>query len=228
MVQEPMLVVTSGFAIMPGMCTEKLTVNADVAPVMADPNEMDRQMWLASIAKRDESALAALYDSTINRVYGVALRITGRADSAEEVAADVYMQVWREAGNYNASKAKTLTWLLMICRSRALDLLRRRDIAESHPDPETLNLDAHLGGNDPADLLVAIERESAVHQALEKLTPIQRQLLSLAFFKGLSHQEIANYASLPLGSVKSHLRKALLALQQTLSDPTYGGMHENE
>ena len=223
-----MLVVTSGFAIMPGMCTEKMTANADVALVTVDPSEGDRQMWLAAIAKRDESALASLYDSTISRVYGVALRITGRADSAEEVAADVYMQVWREAGNYNASKAKTLTWLLMICRSRALDLLRRRDIAESHPEPETLNLDAQLGGDDPVDLLVAVERQCAVHQALEGLTPVQRQLLSLAFFKGLSHQEIADHAKLPLGSVKSHIRKALLTLQQTLTNSTYGGMHETE
>ena len=223
-----MLVVTSGFAIMPGMCTEKMTANTDVPLVTIDPNEGDRQMWLAAIAKRDESALASLYDSTISRVYGVALRITGRADSAEEVAADVYMQVWREAGNYNASKAKTMTWLLMICRSRALDLLRRRDIAESHPEPETLNLDAQLGGDDPVDLLVAVERQSAVHQALEGLAPVQRQLLSLAFFKGLSHQEIADHAKLPLGSVKSHIRKALLALQQTLTNSTYGGMHETE
>lgn len=223
-----MLVVTSGFAIMPGMCTEKMTANTDVPLVTVDPNEGDRKMWLAAIAKRDESALASLYDSTISRVYGVALRITGRADSAEEVVADVYMQVWREAGNYSASKAKTLTWLLMICRSRALDLLRRRDIAESHPEPETLNLDAQLGGDDPVDLLVAIERESAVHQALEGLAPVQRQLLSLAFFKGLSHQEIADHANLPLGSVKSHIRKALLTLEQTLTNSTYGGMHETE
>ena len=223
-----MLVVSPGFAIMPRMCTENMTVNADVALVTVDSNERDRQMWLAAIAERNESALAALYDSTISRVYGVALRITGRTDSAEEVAADVYMQVWREAGNYNASKAKTLTWLLMICRSRALDLLRRRDIAESHPEPETLNFDAQLGGNDPVDLLVAIERDSAVHHALEGLTPVQRQLLSLAFFKGLSHQEIADHAKLPLGSVKSHIRKALLALQQTLTNPTHGGIHETE
>lgn len=223
-----MLAVASRFVIMPGMCTEEITVNASTQQAAVDPHEGNRKMWLAAIAQRDENALAALYDATVSRVYGLALRITGRADSAEEVAADVYMQVWREAGNYNASKAKTLTWLLMICRSRALDLLRRRDIAESHPEPETLNLEAQLNGDDPIDLLLATERESAVHSALKELTPIQRQLLSLAFFKGLSHQEIAEHASLPLGSVKSHLRKALLALQHTLSNPSYGGIHETK
>ena len=228
MKQEPMLAVASRFAIMPGMCTEKITGITSNPQAVVDPHECNRQMWLAAIAQRDENALAALYDATIGRVYGMALRITGRADSAEEVAADVYMQVWREAGDYNASKAKTLTWLLMICRSRALDLLRRRDIAESHPEPETLNLETQLDGDDPIDLLLALERESAVHNALASLTALQRQLLSLAFFKDLSHQEIADHASLPLGSVKSHIRKALLALQQTLTNPTYGGIHETK
>lgn len=173
--------------------------------------------WLAGIVRRDESALAAFYDATIGRVYGLALRITRKPEAAEEVVADVYLQVWRNAAAYDAARGRALTWLLTICHSRALDLLRRRDEAEPHPEPETLRPDLQEGDNDPLDLLQAIERDSAVYAALETLNPIQRQLIALAFFKGLSHQEAAAQSGLPLGTVKTHIRRALEQLRQALA-----------
>lgn len=175
-----------------------------------------------AIATRDEQALAALYDATSRRVYGLALRITGRADAAEEVAADVYMQVWRDAARYDLGRGRVLTWLLTICRSRAIDSIRRRDPAEPCAEPEQLAVDAG-GGVGPEALILLAERDEALRKALEGLEPIQRQLVSLAFFRGLTHEEIAAHTELPLGSVKTHIRRALQSLQGVLGSTMQAG-----
>ena len=125
---------------------------------------------LARMAQRDEAALGALYDAAIGRVYGFALRIVGNAPAAEEIASDVFLQAWKDAARYDAARAKVLTWLLMICRSRALDWLRGRDTAILHDAPETL-IEELPSGDSPQDLLEAIQSNSTVHSALERLTP---------------------------------------------------------
>ncbi len=168
------------------------------------------------IARKDDAALGKLYDLTVSRVYGLALRITRQREAAEEVSEDVYLQVWDQADRFDAQRGRAYAWLLTLCRSRALDHLRRRDDAESHPDPETLVDEP--GHGDPQDLLLAVEANSRVHAVLEQLSATQRQLLALAFFKGLSHQEIAQHAGMPLGTVKTHLRKALEAMREALAE----------
>jgi RNA polymerase sigma factor (sigma-70 family) len=174
------------------------------------------------VAGGDEAALAKLYDATVSRVYGVALRIVRQPESAEEVVTDVYMQVWKDAARYDASRGRVIAWLLIIARSRSLDFLRRADEAFSHPEPLTLVSEAEDNGSGPPDLLAATRDSSALQQALQVLTPIQRQLLSLAFFKGLSHSEIVEHAGIPLGSVKTHIRRALAELRKTLEiDPAF-------
>jgi RNA polymerase sigma factor (sigma-70 family) len=174
------------------------------------------------VAGGDETALAKLYDATVSRVYGVALRIVRQPESAEEVVTDVYMQVWKDAARYDASRGRVIAWLLIIARSRSLDFLRRADEAFSHPEPLTLISEVEDNGSSPPDLLAATRDTSALHQALQVLTPMQRQLLSLAFFKGLSHSEIVEHAGIPLGSVKTHIRRALAELRKTLEiDPAF-------
>lgn len=170
---------------------------------------------VAAIAQGDEDALASFYDATISRVYGLAMRIVGVAQTAEEVAADVYFQVWREAGRYDEERGSPLTWLLTICRSRALDALRRQDRAELQAEPAWPEDLAHEERG-PLDLLLAIERSSGLHAALTELAPLQRQLVALAFFRGLTHQEIADYSGIALGTVKTHIRSALLVLQRAI------------
>ena len=193
---------------MPQEATEKSS-----ASVGAD-EQASLSVLLGSMAKRDEAALGALYDAAIGRVYGFALRIVNQPGAAEEIASDVFLQAWREAGRYDSTRAKVMTWLLMICRSRALDWLRARESNEVlHDAPETLVDEPEGERSAPPDLLEAIESAHALHAALAKLAPIQRQLLSLAFFRGLSHQEIALHADLPLGTVKSHIRRAVEAMR---------------
>jgi RNA polymerase sigma factor (sigma-70 family) len=166
-----------------------------------------------------EQALARFYDATVNRVYGVAMRIVRTPEMAEEVVSDVYMQVWRDAYRYDASRGRVLAWVLIIARTRSLDLLRRQDEAFSHPDPHELVSEPTETKHDPLVQMIDRQHHRALHDAMLKLTPIQRQLLALAFFRGLSHSEIVESTAIPLGSVKTHIRRALMVLKDVLDAP---------
>jgi RNA polymerase sigma-70 factor (ECF subfamily) len=168
------------------------------------------------IARQDETALTAFYDATADRVYGFALSITGNPEAAEEVTGDVYWQVWQQAQRYDSARAAVMTWLMTICRSRALDSFRSRDPAETHPDPEQLCPEGIRTDQTPLDLLIVLERDSMIYNAVETLDTQHRTLLALAFFRGLSHQEIATYTGMPLGTVKSTLRRAMESIKQVL------------
>ena len=171
---------------------------------------------LHGIAGGEQRALARLHELTIGRVYGLALRIVRKPEAAEEIAGDVYLQVWKSASSFTEERGHPLAWLMVITRSRALDHLRRADDAESHPAPESL-ADYALDENDPHNLLAATQSNAALRAALADLSPTQRQLLALAFFQGMSHSDIAGHMRMPLGTVKTHVRRALAALHAALA-----------
>ena len=172
---------------------------------------------LTRIAGGDEAALEALYDATSSRVHGLVLRILRNPAAAEEVTGDVFFQVWRQAPRFDPARGQPLAWILTIARSRALDQLRRDDPALLHPEPATL-LDAEPHDEaGPQDLLGACQDNAVLHRALAALDPLPRQLIALVFFRGLTHEEVAAHAGLPLGTVKSHVRRALLNLRGALA-----------
>jgi RNA polymerase sigma factor (sigma-70 family) len=193
-----------------------------------DPQQANLAALVVRMAGGDEGALGAFYDATMARVYGLAVRICGNAAAAEEVAADVYYQCWTQAARYDAARSKVITWLLMICRSRAINTVRSRDPAVAHEAPETPVEDdeEHPRDRDPQNLLELVQSGTAMHAALAKLLPVHRQLIGLAFFRGLSHQEIAAYSKLPLGTVKSHIRRALELLRQSLEPSEAHGQRQ--
>ena len=171
---------------------------------------------MAGIASGEQRALERFYRLTLGKVFGLALRIVRCRATAEEVAEDVYVQVWHSAALYDPQRGSPMAWLLTICRSRAIDTLRRADKAILDPDP-TERVDAinqQLPGLQ--DLLQATQEHTALHAALATLRPEQRQMLALAFFRGLTYNEIAAAAKMPLGTVKSHIRRALATLRGTL------------
>jgi RNA polymerase sigma factor (sigma-70 family) len=162
-----------------------------------------------------ERALETLYDATVGKLYALASAMLRNAEDAEEIVCATYAYAWANVSRYDATRANVLGWLLMLCRSRALDRLRQR-----RAGVKTINLDemTEVDADDaqPNDLLALLQQSSRVHAALSKLTPLRRKLVSLAFLQGLSHQEIAEAMGMPLGTVKSHVRRALTQLRHQL------------
>lgn len=172
------------------------------------------------IVARDEAALAELYDSTSGRVFVLVQRITTCRALAEEVVEDVYWQVWRQAARFDASRGAVLAWLLAMARSRALDALR----AQARFAHEALDDEERAGHADPEsplppDLLDATCASTRLHALLAALEALPRQVLALAFFRGLTHEDIAAQLGLPLGTVKSLIRRTLLQLRRQLESP---------
>lgn len=174
--------------------------------------------WIDRVVDRDERALAALYDATLSRVYGLVLRVVRKPAVADEVVEDTYFQVWRQAARFDPARGRALPWLLGMARSRAIDALRR----EARFQHDSLDLETAPeieGAALPVDeLLDAARGHADLHQALLLLNAQPRQLVALAFFRGLSHEEIASHTALPLGTVKSQIRRALGTLRQVLGD----------
>ena len=191
---------------------EPLVQNTRVATI-DEANLLD---LMQRIQRQDQSALATLYAHISPRVFGLALRVTRRRAMAEEVRESSFFQVWRQAHRFDATKGKVLSWVLTITRSRALDALRR----ESRLSCDRYATIEHLQdqGESAEDALGAARENSRLRDALMQLRAQSRQLLALAFFRGLSHEEIAEQTALPLGTVKSQIRRALFVLKQLLSN----------
>lgn len=176
------------------------------------------EAWIAAIVDHDERALLALYEATLSRVYGLVLRLVRRSQLAEEVAEDVYFQVWRQAPRFDPARGRPLTWLLGMARSRAIDAIRREarfQHEELDDDVAPVSAPAAESGD---ELLAVAQGHAELHRALLLLKPQPRQLVALAFFNGLSHEEIASQTHLPLGTVKSQIRRALITLRESLGD----------
>ena len=174
---------------------------------------------LAALVERmrigQERALEELYDATVGKLYALASAILRSAEDTEEIVCETYAYAWANASRFDASRANALGWLLMLCRSRALDRLRQRRATATALDTAALR-ETGSSTDQPFDLISLMQQRSSVHAALSQLTPERRHLISLAFLQGLSHQEIADVTQLPLGTVKSHVRRALTQLRAAL------------
>lgn len=200
------------------------TTNADAEQLRtALENDEELRACIAGICVHSQTSLEHFYSLTISRVYTIAQRIVVRDDLVDEVVSDTYMQVWRNAGQYDAARGRVLGWLLTIARTRALDVLRRQDDAISHPEPYSLVTEPESKRAQPEDYLAATQAGTAVHAAMKLLNPVQRQMIALAFFRGLSHAEMAEHTGFALGTVKTHMRRSLEILRTALDIQEYGG-----
>jgi RNA polymerase sigma-70 factor (ECF subfamily) len=178
--------------------------------------EADRQL-VRAIAGGSAEALGRLYDRYAGTVFALARRIVALAEDAEEVVQDVFSQVWRDAPRYDFARATVAGWIVMLARTRAIDRLRSR---RARPDvnPVAAPEDASIAATSasPEALAISADDVRQVRSALEGLPENQRQLVDLAFFKGLTHTEIAETTGIPLGTVKTRLRTAMMALRGVL------------
>ncbi len=174
---------------------------------------------VARLCVRDTRALDELYAHTVDRLYALACRVAGDSRDAEEVIADVYQYAWEHAGEFDAGRGSVLAWLSMLAWSRASDRRRRRkpesNSAALHPNPGT---PSYMGceGASTADDLEAFVDGHRVRSALARLRADQRQLILMAFFEGASHGDIAARTGMPLGTVKSHIRRGMESLRTEL------------
>jgi RNA polymerase sigma-70 factor, ECF subfamily len=173
------------------------------------------RVHILAMRQGDERALEVLYEATVGKVYGLATAILRQAEDAEDVVCATYAQAWDNASSYDSRRASVLGWLLMMCRSRALDLLRKRRTSTEHASSAAFEY-AREYAELPEDVLSLLQRNTRVHSALASLPDDRRHLISLAFLRDLSHHEIAATTGMPLGTVKSHLRRALIQLREQL------------
>ena len=199
-------------------------------PPSALPDWPERSRELAILLSRtalgDRAAFAQLYDRTSGHLFAVLLRVQRDRAQAEDLLQEVYVNVWRAAGGFDAARSQPLTWLTSIARNRAIDSLRR---AQSQPQLQSTTRDAHDDDDAPDAIeraadeapgpLELLDRACDARQlthCMDGLSATQRQSVALAFFDGLSHAEVAEHLHQPLGTVKSWLRRALQALKQCL------------
>ncbi|HXM34515.1 MAG TPA: sigma-70 family RNA polymerase sigma factor [Pyrinomonadaceae bacterium] len=178
---------------------------------------------IKGVVDQDQHAMAKLYDATSRLVYGLVLRIVGDPSAAEEVLVDVYMQAWRQASRYSEDRGSPMAWLTTIARSRALDRLRSgsQDRQRSQPLELVAHQAASIGADDAA---MASELQKFVHRALDSLSPEQREVIELAYYRGLSHREIASGLGQPLGTVKTRTRLGMIKLREMLKPLTAEGI----
>jgi len=178
-------------------------------------DDLDDAQLVDAMQAGERAALAALYDRYSGLMYGVARRMLRDPQAAEDLVQDVVVEVWRRADTYSSSRGTVRTWLMMRLRSRALDRIRsapvRREVAVE--DPRAV---AAAAADDPQ---LGPDRER-VRRALATLPTDQREVLELAYFRGLSSSEIAVHVGTPVGTVKSRTRAGLAKLRAAIGDAT--------
>jgi RNA polymerase sigma-70 factor, ECF subfamily len=170
---------------------------------------------VARIADGDTEALRELYERYGQLVYGMTYRLTNEGQLAEEATQDTFLALWRRADSFDPERAKLTTWLFVIARNRAIELIRSRG---RRPEPKE-DVEPNDTEPDPADLLALAEDAERIAQALAELPESQLAVIRLAYFEGLSHAEIAERLGEPLGTVKSRTRLALNRLRALLELP---------
>ncbi len=188
-----------------------------------DTRDLELTALLDRVARQDAAALKSLFDLTSALLFGLALRVVRNREWAEDVVQESYLSIWRSAGDYRASLSPPMAWMGLIVRSRALDHLRRR-VAERADRTQELDeaLAETLEGDtpDPLDEVQASQQARALHRCLQLLEVRQRQVLSLAYLRDLSHNELAEQLSLPLGTVKTWIRRGLIQLRGCMAGTT--------
>ncbi len=172
-------------------------------------------LLLEQVADGDRQAFAALYDRYAHRLLGLIVRILGIRGDAEDVLQETFLQVWRTAGRFDPAKAPPDVWLLLLARSRALDRLRRRTpVIEAGQE--------RASADDPPAEAERTEAADRAREAVNDLPADQRVAVELAFFHGLTHEEIAARLNAPLGTVKTRIRLGLIRLRARMAPPTDG------
>jgi RNA polymerase sigma-70 factor, ECF subfamily len=183
------------------------------SPAAADAAQLAQ--WLAAVALGDRQAYRRLYDATAPKLFAVALRILREEGRAEDVLQDSFVNVWNGAAGYNPSLSAPMTWMITIVRNRALDYIRRVDTRSVVLDDD---LAATLESDDasPTEQASLAQEVLALQICLKRLDAGPRQAIAFAYFQGLTHSELASSLRVPIGTIKTWIRRGLEKLRHCL------------
>jgi RNA polymerase sigma-70 factor (ECF subfamily) len=173
----------------------------------------DTALLLHRCGSGDRAAFRALYDRWSGRLHGIALRITRESSLAADATHDAFVQIWREAYRFDLGRGTPEAFLISLVRYRALDIVRRRQRERPGYEPDERADESP----DALARMVSSSEGAALQRCMERLDPERRQIVAMAFINGLSHGELAARLRMPLGTVKSTIRRSLLSLRECLA-----------
>lgn len=169
---------------------------------------------VAAVGQGDRSAFEQLYAATRAKLYGVVLRILRRHDLADEVIQETYLKIWGSAGSYDPSKASPITWMVTIARNRAIDLVRKRSEASLEEEPEAMDVAADIPN--PLAARELSEDLKRLMNCIGTLDTDRRQMVMLAYYNGLSRDQLAAKFEKPVNTIKTWLRRSLIEIRECL------------
>lgn len=178
----------------------------------ADQDELMR--LLVSVARSDRHAFQTLYNRISARMFGLCFKLAGQQELAEEALQDAFVQIWHHAGEYHSDRGSPLSWMLTIARYRTLDLMRARTVRRTGGEEYLEHLEDQRGG--PLDAELRSAGAAQLTGCFGELSDSQRDSILLSYYRGFTHDELAQALSSPVGSVKSWIRRGLMALKRCL------------
>jgi len=180
---------------------------------LSNPVTYTEQELVALLKAQDESSYSYLYDHYSGALYGVVLQIIADQELANDVLQEVFVNIWRKIQSYDSSKGRLFTWMLNVARNLAIDVVRSKAYQNSRKNQDLADSDF----SEKAGIALQPGLDNiGLKKAVEKLKPEHRDLIDLAYFKGYTHEEIAASQNLPLGTVKTRIRSALIQLRDYL------------
>ncbi|MFM5917593.1 MAG: sigma-70 family RNA polymerase sigma factor [Novosphingobium sp.] len=183
-----------------------------------DPASLERAALsraLVRVARQDRAALQEVYRRTSRKLFGICLRIFGERADAEDAMQDVYLTIWNRAGSFDPARGNPITWLATLTRNRAIDILRSSGRRRTDP----IELAADVADDNPTaeDRLVEAGEDARIEHCIQALAKSDATMIRTAFFEGSTYADLAARVAMPLGTVKSRIRRALLKLRECLS-----------
>ena len=190
-----------------------------MTPASTDAQDDARARLTAALVRAgegDRSALRTVYDATHAKLFGIVLRICRERQAAEDVLQDVYLTIWRRADAFDPGRASPITWMATIARNRAIDRMRSSAIRRTEPEDAALE----VADESPLapELIARAQTATRLHTCLDTLEERQQTVIRTAFFDGLTYAELADRLTVPLGTVKSWIRRGMMKLKECLGD----------
>ena len=186
---------------------------------MEQPDNEYLTELIRRVADGEEAAFGVLYDRLAPALYGMAFRIMNDAKEAEDVLQEGFTYIWRKAASYDSARSSVFAWAVLVVRNKAIDRLRLRQRGDRLREKVSVATETFTEKDEASALEPMFrERNALVHAALDQIAPAQKEAVQLAFFNGLTHEQIAERLAAPLGTVKARIRRGLLRLRELLKE----------